>query len=138
MVSLAICGASRGRSYQAGVTERLVASMPRETAMLPLPARLAGIIVVFAPMFVHHPWRHAHILLVGAIVTPGRRVVTSVLRIMRRAQMRRFVNVYRILNRAAWYPCSGSHILLGLLVDVFLQRGPVVLCFDEPIQNKAY
>jgi hypothetical protein len=97
---------------------------------------VAEIIVAFAPMFVHHSWRHAHILLVGAIVTPGRRAMTSVLRIMRRAQMWRFVNDCRILDQAAWYPCSSSHILAGLLVDVFVQRDPVVLCLDDKIERR--
>ena len=78
-----------------------------------VPARFAGPILAFAPLFVHHSWRHAQVLLVGAILTPGRRTVTSVLRIMGRAHERRFVNVYRILNRAAWCPRTGSRILLG-------------------------
>ena len=49
--------------------------------MLPLPARFAGIILAFAPLFVHRTWRHAQTLLIGAILTPGRRTVTSLLRI---------------------------------------------------------
>jgi len=104
--------------------------------MLPLPARFAGIILAFAPLFVHRSWRHAQILLVGAILTPGQRTVTSVLRIIGRAQERRFVNVHRILNRAAWCRRSGSRILLGLLVDAFAQRGPVVLGLDDTIEHR--
>ena len=69
--------------------------------MLPLPARFAGIILAFALLFVHRSWRHAQNLLIGAILTPGRRTVTSVLRTTGRAQERRFVNVHRILSRAA-------------------------------------
>ncbi|MEE7492245.1 transposase [Methylobacterium oryzae] len=98
--------------------------------MLPLPARFAGIILAFAPLFVHRSWRHAQLLLIGAILAPGPRTVASVLRILGRAQERRFVNVHRILNRAAWCPRSGGRILLGLLVDAFAQRGPVVLGLD--------
>jgi len=104
--------------------------------MLPLPARFAGIILAFAPLFVHRSWRHAQILLVGAILTPGQRTVTSVLRIVGRSQERRFVNVHRILNRAAWCPRNGSRILLGLLVDAFAQRGPVVLGLDDTIERR--
>ena len=104
--------------------------------MLPLPARFTGIILAFAPLFVHRSWRHAQLLLIGAILTPGQRTVTSVLRIIGRAQERRFVNVHRILNRAAWCPRSGSRILLGLLVDAFAQRGPVVLGLDDTIERR--
>jgi hypothetical protein len=47
-----------------------------------LPARFASVILAFAPLFVHRTWRHARVLLIGAILAPGRRTVTSVLRIM--------------------------------------------------------
>jgi hypothetical protein len=36
--------------------------------MLHLPARFAAIIVAFAPLFRHRTWRHAEVLLVGAIL----------------------------------------------------------------------
>jgi hypothetical protein len=104
--------------------------------MLSLSARFAGIILAFAPLFVHRTWRHAQLLLIGVILTPGRRTVTSVLRIIGRAQEGRFVNVHHILNRAAWCPRSGSRILLGLLVDAFAQRGPVVLGLDDTIERR--
>jgi hypothetical protein len=53
-----------------------------------LPARFAGIILAFAPLFVQRSWRQAQVLLIGAILAPGRRTVTSVLRITGRSQER--------------------------------------------------
>ena len=61
-----------------------------------LPARFAGIILAFAPLFVQRSWRHARVLLVGAILAPGRRTVASLLRITGRPRERRFVNHHRI------------------------------------------
>ena len=84
--------------------------------MPPLPARFAEIILAFAPLFVHRSWRHVQVLLIGAILTPARRTVTSVLRILGRAQEPRFVNVHRILSRAVWCPRCGSRVLLGMLI----------------------
>ena len=104
--------------------------------MLALPARFAGLILAFAPLFVHRSWRHAQLLLIGAILTPGRRTVASALRIMGRAQDRRFVNVHRILNRATWSPRAGSRILLGLLIDAFAPRGPLVMALDDTIERR--
>ena len=118
------------------MTVKLVASPPRDTALPPLPTRFAGIILAFAPLFVHRSWRHASVLLLGAILTPGRRTVASVLRIMGLAHERRFVNAHRILNRAAWCPRTGSRILLGLLVEAFAPRGPVVLGLDDTIERR--
>ena len=80
-----------------------------------LPARFAAVILAFAPLFVHRSWRHAEVLLIGAILTPGRRTVTSLLRIIGLSRERRFVNYHRVLSRAAWCPPVGARILLGLL-----------------------
>src|SRR4051795_157193 len=46
-----------------------------------LPARFAAVILCFAPLFVQRSWRHAEVLLIGAILAPGRRTVTSILRV---------------------------------------------------------
>ena len=67
-----------------------------------LPARFAAVILCFAPLFFQRSWRHAEVLLVGAILAPGRRTVASILRISGLCRERRFVNYHRVLNRAAW------------------------------------
>ena len=87
--------------------------------MLCLPSRFAAIILTFAPLFLQRSWHHAEVLLAGAILAPGRRTVTSVLRIAGLAQERRFVNYHRVLSRATWCPRAASRVLLGLLVAAF-------------------
>ena len=101
-----------------------------------LPARFAAVILAFAPLFVHRTWRHARVLLIGAILAPGRRTVASVLRITGRSRERRFVNYHRVLNRAAWCPRAGARILLGLLVAAFAPRGPVIMAVDDTIERR--
>lgn len=101
-----------------------------------LPARFAAVILAFAPLFVHRSWQHARVLLVGAILTPGRRTVASVLRITGRSRERRFVNYHRVLSRAAWCPRTGARTLLGLLVDAFTPSGPVILALDDTIERR--
>jgi hypothetical protein len=101
-----------------------------------LPARFAAVILAFAPLFVHRTWQHARVLLVGAILAPGRRTVASVLRITGHAREHHFVNHHRVLSRAVWSPRTGSRILLGLLVDAFASRGPVVLALDDTIERR--
>ncbi len=104
--------------------------------MPPLPARFAGIILAFAPLFGQRSWRHAQVLLVGAILAPGRRTVASLLRITGRSRERRFVNDHRILSRATWCPRAGARFLLGLLVTAFAPHGPVVLALDDTIERR--
>src|SRR5918993_5349936 len=101
-----------------------------------LPARFAAVILAFAPLFVHRSWRHAEVLLVGAILAPGQRTVTSLLRITGLARDRRFVNCHRVLNRAAWSGRAAARGLLGLLLDAFVPTGPVVLGLDDTIQRR--
>jgi len=101
-----------------------------------LPSRFAAVILTFAPLFLQRSWRHAEVLLTGAILAPGQRTVTSILRITGLARERRFVNYHRVLNRAAWCPRAASRILLGLLVAAFAPRGPVVLGIDDTIERR--
>jgi DDE superfamily endonuclease len=101
-----------------------------------LPARFAAVILAFAPLFVHRSWRHARVLLIGAILAPGQRTVTSLLRITGRSHERRFVNYHRVLSRAAWCPRVGAHILLGLLIAAFAPSGPVVMALDDTVERR--
>lgn len=70
--------------------------------MLRLPAHFAAVILCFAPLSFQRSWRHAEVLVTGAILVPGQRTVASILRIGGLCRERRFVNYHRILNRAAW------------------------------------
>ena len=101
-----------------------------------LPSRFAAVILTFAPLFLQRSWRHAEVLLTGAILAPGARTVASVLRITGLAQERRFVNYHRVLNRAAWCPRDAARLLLGLLVAAFAPAGPVVLGIDDTIERR--
>ncbi len=99
--------------------------------MLRLPARFAAMILCFAPLFQQRSWRHAQVLLIGAILVPGQRTVTSILRISGLCRERRFVNYHRVLNRAAWSGRAAARVLLGLLLDAFVPTGPVLLALDD-------
>ena len=81
--------------------------------MLRLPPRFAAVILCFAPLFFQRSWRHAEMLLIGAILTPGQRTVTSILRMIGLGRERRFVNYHRVLNRAAWSGRAVPRVLLG-------------------------
>jgi hypothetical protein len=104
--------------------------------MLRLPARFAAVILCFAPLFQQRSWHHAQVLLMGAILVPGQRTVTSILRISGLCRERRFVNDHRVLNRAAWSSRAAARGLLGLLLDAFVPRGPVVLGIDDTIERR--
>ena len=101
-----------------------------------LPARFAEVIIAFAPLFVYRSWKHAQVLLIGALLAPGQRTVTSLLRIVGLSRERHFVNYHRILSRAAWSPRAGARILLGLIVDAFVPTGPIIMAVDDTIERR--
>jgi hypothetical protein len=102
-----------------------------------LPACFAAVIPTFAPVFVQQrSGGHAELLLTGAILAPGKRTVTSLLRIAGLGQERRFTNYHRVLNRAAWDARAAARRLLGLLIAAFVPAGPVVLGIDDTIERR--
>ncbi len=101
-----------------------------------LPTRFTAVTLCFAPLFRQRSWQHAEVLLIGAILAPGKRMVASLLRICGLAHERCFVNYHRVLNRAAWSPRAASQVLLGLLIAAFAPTGPVVLGIDDTIERR--
>jgi len=102
-----------------------------------LPARFAVLVRAFASVFSQQrTWSRAELLLIGAILAPGKRTVTSVLRIAGLSRERRFTNYHRVLNRAAWDARSAARLLLGLLIAAFVPAGPVVLGIDDTIERR--
>ena len=101
--------------------------------MHPLPENIITILTAFAPLFSDRVWQHAQVLLIGALLAPGKRTVSFVLSVMGLSKAKRFANYHRVLNRAVWHTRQGSRILLGLLVYAFCPTGWVVLGVDETI-----
>src|SRR5206468_6679859 len=89
------------------------------------------------PVFVQQrTWRRAELLLIGAILAPGKRTVTSLLRIAGRGRERRFTDNHRVLDRAAWDARAAARLLLGPLVAAFAPSGPVLLGIDDTIERR--
>jgi hypothetical protein len=105
--------------------------------MFRLPTRFAETILTFAPVFVQQrTWRHAQLLLLGALLAPGQRTVSSILRIIGLRRERHFVNYHRVLNRAVWSSRKAAHLLLDLLISTFVSTGPIVLGVDDTIERR--
>lgn len=102
-----------------------------------LPPRFASLILTFAELFHHRTWGHAQALLLGAILAPGARTVTRVLRVLGRADERHFVNFHRVLNRAPWSPRAAGRLLLRLLLRAFVPDGPLVFGLDDTLERRS-
>src|SRR3984893_4162791 len=100
------------------------------------PPQFSSIILAFAPLFWKRTWERAQILFLGAILAPGKRTVTSALRVMGLSQERHFQNYHRVLNRTVWSCRHASLILLRLLLVAFAPSGPLVLGLDDTIERR--
>jgi hypothetical protein len=104
--------------------------------MLTLPSELTSLIVSFAPLFSKPLWQHVQVLLVGAILAPGKRTVTSALRVMGLSHERHFQTYHRVLNRARWSSLQASRILLSVLIKNFAPTGALVFAIDDTIERR--
>jgi hypothetical protein len=104
--------------------------------LLTLPAELLPLIVEFASLFSKPVWEHAKVLVIGAILAPGKRTVTAALRVMGLSEEKRFERYHRILNRARWSALAASRILLRLLVTTFASTGELVIGIDDTIERR--
>jgi hypothetical protein len=104
--------------------------------MRSIPVTLTQLIVKFAPLFSKRVWTHAQVLVVGALLAPGKRTVTAVLRVMGLSQERQFQAYHRVLNRARWSSLAVARVLLGLVVRTFAPTGPVVVGIDDTLERR--
>ena len=105
--------------------------------MLILPSEIMYVIGAFVPVFSERVWDWAQVLVIGAILSPGKRTVTSALRVMGLSDEKQYQNYHRVLNRAVWSPLEVSKILLGLLVTAFVTTGvPVMVAADETLERR--
>jgi len=95
------------------------------------------VLAPFAPLFSERVFEHARVLMAGAILTPGRRTVSSALRAMGLDQSKTFHRYHRVLSRAKWSALEASRVLLDSLVEAFVPEGdPLVVGVDETLERR--
>src|SRR3712207_2695516 len=104
--------------------------------MRTLPPKMVQLLAPFAPLFSKRVWQHAQVLLIGAILAPGRRTVSSALRAMGLEREKRFHRYHRVLSHASWSSKEASRVLLGLVVKAFVPEGPLVVGIDETVERR--
>jgi hypothetical protein len=98
---------------------------------------MIALLAAFSPEFSQPVWGLAQVLLVGAILSPHKRTVTSALRAMGLSGEKGFDKYHRVLYRAKWSGLRLSRIVLVLLVTTFVAVGvPVVIGVDETIERR--
>src|SRR5438046_9841768 len=98
-------------------------------------SEIVGLIQTFAPVFSGRVWPYAQELLLGAILAPGKRTVSSILRVLGLSTVIQFQNYHRVLNRAQWSARSAARMLFDGLVLAFGPSGPLVFGLEETMER---
>jgi hypothetical protein len=110
--------------------------IPTSCAPSLLPEAMMSRLAGFADLFSRPTWARALFLVVGAILSPGKRTVTAALRILGRDQENDFPAYHAVLNRAAWSSRAAASQLLRLAVGVFAPSGTVLIGLDDTIERR--
>src|SRR3954454_19813256 len=102
-----------------------------------VPNSLVSVLRPFRDGFTAPTWEHVLVLVMRAILVPGRRTVASALRVMGLGQARHFTNYPGVRNRNAWSACALSGRLVVLRADALVPDGePVVIAPDDSIERR--
>ena len=102
-----------------------------------LPAVIVTLLLPFEHLFDPRTWRKAQLLAVGAILSPGKRTVSSALNILGIGQHGDFAVYHHVLNRARWSPLQLSRALLLLVAGrLGSSTEPLVFGIDETVERR--
>lgn len=102
-----------------------------------LPAEIVPLLESFRPGFTKPTYQKAMSLVVGTILSKGRRTVTSALRVLGLEQAGDWSKYHHVLNRAKWDGLQVSAILLHLIVQTFVVSGAdIYISVDETLERR--
>ena len=102
-----------------------------------LPAVIVTLLLPFEHLFDPRTWRKAQLLAMGAILSPGKRTVSSALNILGIGQHGDFAVYHHVLNRARWSPLQLSRVLLLLVAGrLGSSTEPLVFGIDETVERR--
>ena len=103
----------------------------------PVPDILKAWLAPFRDAFSLPTWQHVLVLVLGALLAPGKRTVTACLRITGRSMIANFGSYHQVLNRARWNPREVSRRLILLLAGSLPGKDePVVIGLDDTIERR--
>jgi len=100
------------------------------------PSDILALLSHVALLFSRRTWQHAPLRISGALLAPGRRMVSSALRAIGLGQTPTCQIDHRVLKRAVWSSRDASRILFGLLLATFAADGPLVVGIEETIERR--
>jgi len=102
-----------------------------------LPAEIIPLLERFRPALTEPTYQKGVILIIGTILSRGRRTVTAALRVLGLGQGGDWSKYHHVLNRAKWDGLRMSGLLLHLIVETFVACGATVdITVDETLERR--
>jgi hypothetical protein len=101
-----------------------------------VPPILAVWLAVFRPCFTTPVWNRVLVLVAGAVLAPGKRTVTQVLRVMGLADEPGFQRYHDVLSRARWDARAVARRLLLYIIERLQPSGELVIGVDDSIERR--
>lgn len=102
-----------------------------------LPKELTPILAHFAPAFTEATYQKAAVLVIGTLLTKGRRTVTVALRAVGLQNEPGWSKYHHVLNRATWSGIGMSRLLLLLIVATSVTAdSPITITVDETLERR--
>jgi len=102
--------------------------------MLTLSQRIRQVVRHVEPVVSERVWEWAKVLVIGALLAPGERTVTAIVRVMGCADDQHVQNDHRVLTRATWSNRERSRRLLVRLC--IAGNEPVIMGIDDTIERR--
>jgi hypothetical protein len=99
--------------------------------MLTLPAAAQSLLSRFSVAFTKPTFQRAMVLLVGFVLTPGRRTVTRTLWTTRNLWDGHFSDYHRVFSRARWSLWPLGRMLCGMILELVPPGQAVVVSVDD-------
>lgn len=90
----------------------------------------------FRPHVTGPTWQNLLVLVMGALLAPGKRTVSACLRMTGRAAATNFTVYHQVLNRGRWKGRALARTLLDLVVAALVPEGPVIIGVDDTIERR--
>jgi DDE superfamily endonuclease len=98
-----------------------------------IPACAVPILTIFRPGFSTPTYHRFLVLLLGALLTTGRRTMTNVLRTVRHQASGHASSSHRVLSQRHWSTWTLARTLITFLLMRVLPLGPVFLAVDDTV-----
>ncbi|MBI3411406.1 MAG: transposase [Planctomycetes bacterium] len=103
--------------------------------MSSIPKAAEPLLQEFLVAFTRPTHRRFVVLLLGAILTTGRRTVTNILRTVSTLAPGHPSSYHRVLSRRRWSSWRLARTLAGFILDRWVPEGPVYVCGDDTVDE---